>query len=456
MLVSSFLRRNLIIPIWVFKDKSPRLRYMKEMEKSQYYNLQRLKENQFILFKKILDHAYRHTSYYKNILDKHGITPQEIRDESDIKKIPILTKNDIQNNFDSLISDTYKKETLIPFKTGGSTGKSITVLKDFRCMELEVGSAYRSFRWAGWNLGVPWGRVWGNPPERVTLKQKLHNILIEPQIYLDTMNMSSRSMFEFIEKWNKLNPKILHGHSHSIYIFAEFCKNQKIDTIRPDGIISTSMMLMEPERNIIEDAFQCKVTNLYGCEEVALIGCECEKHKGLHLNMENIFVETINSKNNNVSYGEQGAIVVTSLLNMAMPLIRYKIEDMGVLSNGKCSCGRCLPLLEKITGRVADFLVKKDGSLVAGVSLVERTLTALPGIRQLQIIQEDMSNIIINLVKGNLYNENIGRELIQVIKTALEGYPKIQLNFLKKIPPEASGKYRFSISHVKNPFMRGN
>ena len=103
--------------------------------------------------------------------------------------------------------------------------------------------------------------------------------------------------------------------------------------------------------------------------------------------------------------GKPGRIVVTDLVNQAMPLIRYQVEDMGMLSDRKCSCGRGLPLMEHVSGRVADFLLRKDGSQVAGISLIENTLTYFAGIDQMQIIQNAINQFDILIVRGKGYNE---------------------------------------------------
>lgn len=455
MSLSSSIRKNVIFPLWLLKDRSPRLSYMNEMEKSQYYSYEVLRKQQLTKFKDIIKHAYENTEYYRKKFDEVGIHPNDIVSHKDITEIPFLTKKDIQEKTETLITRSSKKKDLYPFKTGGSTGKAVTVFCDFKAIEKGIGAALRSFRWTGWDIGEPSGSAWGNPPPKNTIKEKLKNALLEPQIFLDTMKLNNKTMFEFIDKWNKTKPTLLHGHSHSLFIFSKFCKKYKIDDIRPEGIISVSMMLMPGERKSIEDVFQCKVTDLYGCEEVGLIACECKNHNGMHINMENVYVEFVGPNGDEVSLGEEGAIVVTSLLNKSMPLIRYKIEDVGIPSEKKCSCGRNLPLLDGIIGRVADFLVRKDGSLVAGVSLVERTLTAISGIEQMQIVQEDVENISVNLVKGDMFDEDKEKALIQELKNSLGDDVNIAICIKDKIHPEPSGKYRFSISKVKNIYEEG-
>ena len=130
----------------------------------------------------------------------------------------------------------------------------------------------------------------------------------------------------------------------------------QIKTIQPKGIICSSMMLLPHERRQIEEVFGVKVINRYGCEEVSLIASECEKHEGLHLNVEHLFIEFIRSDGQDAKPGESGSIIVTDLINKAMPFIRYQIEDSGVPTDRRCSCGRGLPLMSEVTGRLADFL----------------------------------------------------------------------------------------------------
>ena len=159
----SALRRKLFIPLWVLKDNSPRLKYANELEKTQYYSRMELEALQFNKLKKVTKYAYQYCPYYKKKFEENFVNPHEINNIYDFKKIPILTKSNIIENADQLIAENIGSTRLTPYKTGGSTGIPITVYKDFDSIEKGAGSALRSFKWTGWNMGEPWGRVWGNP-----------------------------------------------------------------------------------------------------------------------------------------------------------------------------------------------------------------------------------------------------------------------------------------------------
>jgi len=446
--IMPMVRRNVFEPLHGLISHSPRLAYWKGLEKSQYLSEARLREIQWQRLEEILRFAWKQNDFYCKRFQQAGLTPADIRSPDDFLRLPVLTKTEIRSNMSELVSRGFRLESLQQSKTGGSTGKSLELYFTEECSELRNACARRHDRWSGWEIGEPVAAVWGNPHYPVTTKEKLKQWMLAPIIYLDTMSINEKAVLDFVKEWNKARPTLLMGHAHSILVLAQFLRELGVNDIRPKGILSTSMMLIPSERKIIEEVFGIKVTDRYGCEEVSLIGCECEKHEGMHLNIEHLFIEFIKDDDTPAAAGEPGKIVVTDLMNRAMPLIRYQVEDVGVPSDRKCSCGRGLPLMESITGRVADFLIKQDGSLVAGVSLIENTLTKIPGIVQMQIVQDSIDSIMLLVVPGKDFYENNKIELLNYFKNLFGETVSIDIKLIQAIQPEPSGKYRFSICRI--------
>ena len=396
----------------------------------------------------MLRFTYENNGFYRNRFKTAGIRPEDICTPDDIRRLPILTKDEIRANASTMISDGYHKDSLLCFKTGGSTGKSLELFITEECSEQRNACARRHDRWSGWEPGEAIGALWGNPKRPRTLKEKIINQLVQPVIYLDTMEFTDASVRRFAAEWHDAKPTLLFGHAHSIYELANHVRRLEIETICPTGILSTSMMLLPHERAVIEEVFGLKVFDRYGCEEVSLIGAECELHNGMHLNIEHLLIEFLDENDTPVAPGEPGRIVVTDLMNRAMPFIRYQVEDVGVLSASPCSCGRGLPLMKSVVGRVADFLITADGKRVAGVSLIENTLTKIPGIAQMQIVQEARDSLTINIVRGQEYSEATTKELVDYFGTIFKGM-LIDTVIVDKILPEKTGKYRFSICKVE-------
>ncbi|MBD3656213.1 hypothetical protein [Marinobacter sp.] len=442
------LSRHLFYPLWDIKDRSQRLREWQALEKQQWWPADRLRMLQWERLQKLLAYSAEHSPFYRDLFQAHGVSPETFQNPDDLLRIPVTTKSDIRNNLDRFISDEFDRAQLVSAKTGGSTGVSLQLFFDEACQERRNAAQLLADRWSGWDLGMKKAAVWGNPPVAETLKQKLRHHLLDRTIYLDTMNLNDTTMGDFVQRWWLEQPGAVFGHAHSIFIFACYLRDQGITDLRPKGIVATSMMLLDHERKVIEQVFDCAVTNRYGCEEVGLIACECERHDGMHLNIPHVYVEFLDGDNKPVKPGEPGKIVVTDLNNFAMPLIRYRVEDVGVYRERACSCGRGLPILERLEGRVADFLKLPDGGQVAGISLVERTLTKVAGIEQMQLIQEAKDLIVINRVRGKEYSEDTDKKIIEAVREVFGDQVNLAINDVIQISQEPSGKYRFSICRV--------
>lgn len=441
------LSRHVFFPLWEIKDGARRRHYLRELSASQWLDLETLRRRQWERTCEAVEYAFRHCPYYRTRFAGSGFNGV-LRDWDEFRRLPLLTKRDIREHGEDLLSREFRREDLVEARTGGSTGIALTVYFDRRCQEMRNAAAMRGDRWAGWDIGMKVAAVWGNPPVADTLKKKLRGLLLDRVIYLDTMDINERSVRRFVREWRRERPRAVFGHAHSIYILATCLRRMGIADLRPNGVIATSMMLLAPERRVIEEVFGCRVTNRYGCEEVGLIACECERHEGLHLNTDHLVVEFLRDDGTEAAPGEEAEIVVTDLVNRGMPLIRYRVADMGVSSGRACSCGRGLPLMERVTGRRADFLKRPDGSLVAGVSLVERTLTAIPGIEQMQLIQDELRRVRTKVVRDGRFDEASERRLRRELQTVFGEEVMVDIQYVRALDRTGAGKYRFAVCTV--------
>jgi phenylacetate-CoA ligase len=443
--------RHVIAPLWAFKEHSPYLRHLKYLEQSQYLPLEKIREDQWMRLKKILGHAFENTEFYKKCFLKIHAVPEDIKDWRDFERLPFLTKEDIRGCRDEMVAKNITKHKLVPKKTSGSTGVSLEFFVDEDSLQWKRACQIRHDRWAGWNLGERVAAIWGNPEHFKNWRMRLRNILLDRYTYLDTLKMDELDMEVFYHTIFKRPPALLFGHAHSLYLFSRFLKENNWRPPQPKGIISTAMVLHSHERKTIEEVFGIKVTNRYGCEEVSLIACECEQHQGLHINLDTLVVEVIR-EGKSAQPGEPGSIVVTDLTNYGMPFIRYKIGDVGVLSESKCLCGRGFPMLQSIEGRAADYVVTAEGKYISGISLTENFALALPFIKQLQIIQERIDFIILRIVKSTGFDAADEERISKMVTDRFGGSMKYKIEYVDSIPREASGKYRFCISEVSNRF----
>ncbi len=447
--------RNIIAPLWARWERSPYLEHYRRLLKTQFDPPEVVRQRQLEKGRVLADHAYRTCPFWRERFDQSRLDPGDIRLLDDIRRLPLLTKTDLRTRLDEMISTDYPdRSKLTHFKTSGSTGVAVNVYADEDCCQFKRGAVLRSDQWTGWKLGERIASVWGNPQIRPDWRGRLRRLLLDRDYaYLDTLKMDENSMATFADELTRKPPSLLFGHAHSLFLFASYLKNRRPDHgIRPHGILSTCMVLHDFERELIEDVFRCRVTNRYGCEEVSLIACECEKHEGLHVNTDALHVELIDAEGNLCAENEAGRIVITDLCNRAMPIFRYEVGDTAAWSEKPCSCGRTLPLFSRIEGRVADYVVTNKGEYVSGISLTENFACMVTGVAQLQIVQEDIDRFTFNIVKAPDFGEESLAGITELVRRRFGDLATFQCVFMDKIPQEKSGKYRFCISKVKKDF----
>jgi phenylacetate-CoA ligase len=450
----AFISRQLVAPAHAAWEGSVHLREYRRLLQTQFDPPEVIAERQATALREIATHAAATVPFWRERFQSAGLLAKQIESVDCLRRLPILTKQTIREQGEQLLSSEFDRSQLHVHSTSGSTGVSLVTYRDERCQQLKRGATLRADEWSGWRRGEPIAAVWGNPDYPRTLKARLRNWLLSRNYaWLDTVKMDEAAMSEFADTLVKRPPSLLFGHAHSLHLFASYLEAKRPHVrVVPKGIISTCMVLHDFERETIERVFDCKVTNRYGCEEVSLIACECERHEGLHVNSDCLVVELVDQQGEPCLPGVPGRILVTDLTNRAMPLFRYEVGDMASWAAQPCSCGRTLPMLERIEGRVADYVVTSRGEYISGISLTENFAVQVPGVAQIQIVQEQLDWFVYNIVKGSTFNEQSLSKIAELTVTRFGNEARHECVFVDKIPQEKSGKYRFCISKVEKSF----
>jgi phenylacetate-CoA ligase len=275
---------------------------------------------------------------------------------------------------------------------------------------------------------------------------RVRDWILDRRVVFDASAIDDRRMRAFHKRLQAHRPRFLLAYANTLALFAQFLQNEGLRPHRPRAIICSGEVLTDDSRAVIESTFGCRVFNRYGSREFSVIASECSQHDGMHVNAENLWVEVVTGATPSLDI--EGEIIVTDLKNLAMPLIRYRTRDVGILKPSLCACGRGLPLMELKGGRVTDFLLAVTGEKVSGIVLATYAITNVPGIRQVQFVQSRRDCVTARVVRGSAWSDESARTLLARIRTFLGAAMTIQLAFVDEIPFEASGKYRFSISTV--------
>lgn len=426
------------------------LNHLKTIERTQFLSKEELDKIRFKKLKNLLNYTYKNVPFYRKTFKELKLTPDDIKSSKDLDKLPVISKDDIINNFKQMVSVEYSSNDLIKNSTGGSTGKNLNFYKDKKHSEIRHAFALRGDKWAGLDIGTKNAYLWGSTFDLSltnTIGGQISNKVLG-SIFLSSYELSDEKMLEYAQILKKYSPKVLIAYPSSLYIFAKFLEKYEIDYINFNSIITSAETLYDYQRESIEEIFSCKVFNRYGCREFGPIAHECSNHSGLHINSEHLYLELLGNKDYKDTYGnESSRIIVTDLDNYAMPFIRYEIGDIGKILDYNCDCGRGLPLMN-VEGRTFDVVVGVNGNRLGGTFWTLLLRTYVEGIEQFQVIQKSKDTLNIKIVVNDEFNE----EYINHIRSKILEYcgdeMRIKFNLVDCIDKTPAGKYRFVINQV--------
>jgi len=422
---------------------------------SQWWSPAEIEELQSQKLRALIHYAYENVPYYREVFKERRLVPKDIRSKEDLVKLPILTKEIIRANFpDRLMSANYRG----PYLKGASSGTTAEPIQFYRGKDTQEWTDAVALRWLSWvgcELGDRMTIVWGNPlqiPGMMKLPKRVFNLLTNIELLPGT-DMHKRNLRNYVERIAKFSPKVITGIAFSLRLLAEFMRKEGMNIINPNGVITTFETLLPEHRATIEEQFRCQVYDMYGTTEILAIAQECEIHQGYHIAAEHVIVEFIKD-GAPVSDGGPAKIVVTNLDNFINPFIRYQVMDMGIPTTQMCKCGRGLPLMKEISGRIQDVIVTPSGKFLHlhFFATFFRNLKGIP-IKQFRIIQERSDEMIVKMVA----KENFSKSDDAHIRRKLQQYAgpdiKITTEYVDDIPPTPSGKHPVVVSKVSQNFI---
>ena len=416
---------------------------------SQYFSADELQALQLERMKRILTAAHATNAFYRHRFRACGFEPGDFRDFADLARLPILTKDDIRNELAANLSAGFAPENVVQKRTGGSTGVPLRVCIDFDAAAAKKAATERHDAWARRHPGDRLAAVWGDTAGPQPWRARLRNALTTRALFLDTLRFEPGAIDAFVARIRRLRPPVLMGHAHSVFRLAEYVRDHGMADIGFRSVITTAMVLTETERRTIEAVFRAPVFDRYGCEEMSIIASECEAHRGLHIFAEGVYIELEGEREN-----QPRPLIITDLLNRAMPLIRYEVGDLGVAQSGTCPCGRGLPRLREVSGRSADFLYTPDRVPVFGISILDTFVIHIPGVKQCQIVQDRYDHFDVFIVRdAGFADESLARLRRNVVQIFGERM-RYDVHPVAAIPQTERGKYRFSICRIEEEMPR--
>lgn len=446
------LIKNILFPVHELVKGHKTISCLSQLEQSQWYNQEQLHKLQSDKLKDLLTYAYMNVQYYRMLFDSKKIHPDSIKTPDGLKKIPFLTKDKISKNIEMLKSKNTKN--LKQSCTGGSTGAPLIFYLGKKRISYDIAAKLRATRWWGVDLGDPEIVIWGSPVEltKQDFARRIRDKLFKTRL-LSAFDMGEDRILEYLDIIRKFRPRHVFGYPSSIYVFSKYAKqkNIRLDNLGVKVIFCTAENLYDYQRELISEVFNAPVANGYGGRDTGFIAHECPEAHKMHITAESIIVEIIDHKGNSLPSGHRGEIVITNLDTHDFPFIRYKTGDIGILSEGTCSCGRGLPLLKNIEGRTTDFIITQDKRIIHGLSLIY-VLREIHGIKEFKIIQEETDLFTVKIVKNPVFSYESEAVIKKGFQKGLRANVKIKFIYLPKIEAEKSGKFRYVVSKLQQPY----
>ncbi len=424
----------------------------RDLKRSQWLSVPAIRALQEERLRRIVNHAYRHVPFYRQRFDERGLKPADIQGLDDLHKLPFLTKDDVRENlFFDLFSDNHDYRQVQRITTSGSTGEPFVCFVDRSQLEMRWAATLRSMEWTGYRFGDRQARLWHQTigMSRSQVLRERIDALFNRRIFIPAFEMSEADVARALDRIERHRPVLIDGYAECFNYLAGHLKERQAD-IRPKGMISSAQVLPDDSRAVIEDAFHTKVFDKYGSREFSGIAYECEAHAGHHVVAENYVVEVLKD-GRAAAPGETGEVVISDLNNLCMPFLRYRIGDLAVALDplAACPCGRGLPRLGRIEGRVQSMIVGAEGRVVPGSLFLHLFKDYDWILRHFQVVQERPGEVRLLVVKGPRFEVAAFEELLATLREYLGHGCVIQVEFVDVIPMVRTGKRPTSLSAVK-------
>jgi phenylacetate-CoA ligase len=421
-----------------------------KMQREQWLPVDQLQHIQQQRLHQFLQAAAANVPYYTDLFRELRIDVRDLRSSADLQRLPFLTKNVVRQNLERMKSR--EAHRVKKFATGGSTGSPLIFYLGATRVSSDVAARMRAESWFGASIADPEFAIWGSPIElsRQDRLRGLRDRILRTRL-LSAFEMNSATMTRYLDEIEQHGCRRIFGYPSSIALLCEHAQRQgrNLRRLGVKAVFVTAEYLYGHWRSVIQETFDCPVANGYGGRDSGFVAHECPAG-GMHITADRLIVEIVDDEGRSVPAGQTGEIVVTHLDTPEMPFVRYRTGDMGALAARACSCGRALPLLDRVEGRKTDFVVAPDGRVMHGLSLIY-VLREIAGVETFRITQKRLTDFEVEIVRNQEYDMQSEARIQQAFSLRLRAAVDVRVRYCDSIAPTPSGKARHVVSEVSVP-----
>ena len=426
------------------------LSLLHQLQQSEWWSPEELQRHQFAQAERLIAHAFDTVPFYRQRLKDVMRLPTGGLTEEAWQSIPIFTRQEAQANEDVLISRRVPKShgNLESGRTGGSTARPLSFKTTGLATAIEQAQNLRRMIWHGRDFSAKAARIVALkqrgvalPPRGVTEASWAPVFPTGPSAML-SMQSTTDEQLDWLQREAPGYLLTLPSILKALLQLSER-KGVRIDALR--GVGTFSEPVDADLRELCHRAWGVDLVDVYSGFEIGSMATQCPDHVHYHVHSDSVLVEVLDEAGRPCGPGETGRVVITSLINFAMPMIRYAIGDIAE-AGPPCPCGRGLPVLNQILGRTRNMLVYPDGRTIK--PRVVEGFSDQPAVQQFQVIQQDLERVEVRVVAGReLTAAETGRMRDKF--NEFVGHPfAIDVVYVDEIPRAPSGKFEEFWSEV--------
>lgn len=382
--------------------------------------------------------------HYRDSLGAGGLAPGDVGQLrlDDLRRLPVLTKEHVRRDPDALCPGGARPRGAGSYPTSGSTGTPLMIYatnNDLRRQFAVRDARYTSFAGVGYSL--PRATFSGRrvAPEGDTRGPFHRYNVAEHQVYFSPYHLGPGTVADYVEAMWRHPSRWITGYAGSIHELARLALDQGLQLPPLDAAITAAEPASDRLRRDVAEGFGCRVSEEYGLIEQVAFALECE-HGRLHVSPDVGRVEILDEDDRPCPPGEVGEIVGTGFVRMAQPFIRYRTGDLASWDDHPaCECGREMPVLSSIEGRVDDVVIAPDGRRVGRLSTVPKELD---GVIAMQFVQEERDLIRARVVCDGELLGRVEDELRERLRDRLGVAMRVEVEKVSELERTGRGKTR--------------
>lgn len=422
--------------------------YKKFLSESMDWSQNKILDFQNQQFIALINHCFKNVEFYKKYYSDYGISKNDIKDLTDINKIPFINKEIVKENNDKFLAKNFNKQELNKIHTGGTTSTP---------MHFYNTNSTNSRECAFYN------RIWNKYEYKngrclilrgvYSFSNKLYTYNpYRNTIIVNTSHLNSKKLDDICNLIKVKKIKFVQAYPSLIYLLAKYINDNNLNEI-VNGIktiFCASEKMYDFQRKEIKKAFNCKLIDYYGHNERLVLMVRDDECGVYHIIPEYGITEVVNESGKNIiGTGKIGEIVGTGFNNYAFPLVRYKTGDMATTlsENFECKCKSKYESIKEIDGRSGDFIITKSGKYYSP-TILEFAIRYINNFKDLQVIQKNKENADILIVPDKNYNKNDGLKFKQELLNRINDDINFKIKLVDHIDKPNNQKRRFIVSKV--------